>query len=162
MQIYVASSWRNPYQPTVVQLLRADGHRVFDFRHPDPTDQDNTGFRWSDVDQDYRNWSLERYVELLDHPISERAFGLDMGALIRCDACVMVMPCGTSSHLELGYAKGAGKVTAILYPIGIAAQDINRRAYNIGERFEPELMVKMADELIIGEEQFRKWRAHWT
>ena len=33
-KIYVASSWKNPYQPDVVKKLREQGHQVFDFRNP--------------------------------------------------------------------------------------------------------------------------------
>jgi nucleoside 2-deoxyribosyltransferase len=50
-----------------------------------------------------------------------------MDALEDCDACVLVMPCGRSAHLEAGFAIGAGKPTAILISEG-----------------EPELMYKMA------------------
>lgn len=32
--IYVASSWRNPYYPEVVNRLKAEGHDVYDFRNP--------------------------------------------------------------------------------------------------------------------------------
>jgi hypothetical protein len=38
MRIYVASSWRNLYQPTVVTALRQEGYEVYDFRHPAPGD----------------------------------------------------------------------------------------------------------------------------
>ena len=33
-RIYVASSWRNPYYPDVVEALWASGHEVYDFRGP--------------------------------------------------------------------------------------------------------------------------------
>lgn len=36
MKIYVASSWRNQYQPEVVATLRAVGHEVYDFKNPRP------------------------------------------------------------------------------------------------------------------------------
>lgn len=54
-----------------------------------------------------------------------------MNALMCCDACVLVMPCGRSAHLELGYAVGARKRTAIYLSDG-----------------EPELMYAMADDLL--------------
>jgi hypothetical protein len=49
-----------------------------------------------------------------------------MGALEDCTCCVLVMPCGRSAHLELGYAVGAGKKSIILLSDG-----------------EPELMYRM-------------------
>ena len=33
-KIYVASSWRNPFYPDVVETLRKAGHDVYDFRNP--------------------------------------------------------------------------------------------------------------------------------
>lgn len=127
MRIYVASSWRNPDQPAVVEALRAAGHDVYDFRAPVPG---NDGFRWTDVDPEWQSWSPERFREQLAHPVAEQGFGYDMTALARCDACVMVLPCGRSASLEMGYAIGAGKTTVILLADG-----------------EPELMFKMADHL---------------
>lgn len=32
-RVYAASSWRNPYQPEIVQKLRDAGHEVYDFRY---------------------------------------------------------------------------------------------------------------------------------
>jgi len=109
--IYVASSWRNPRQPGVVQALRAAGNDVYDFRtHAD--------FHWSDIDPAWESWSAEEVVEALKHPIAQRSFVCDMQALESCDALVLVMPCGRSAHLELGYAIGADKPTAVLLEVG--------------------------------------------
>lgn len=33
-KIYVASSWRNPFQQEVVNILRDLGHEVYDFKNP--------------------------------------------------------------------------------------------------------------------------------
>lgn len=46
-KIYVASSWRNKYQPEVVAALRKAGHEVYDFRNPK---YNPGGFHWADVD----------------------------------------------------------------------------------------------------------------
>ncbi|MHB8182632.1 MAG: hypothetical protein ACYDDN_02615 [Candidatus Desulforudaceae bacterium] len=127
MRIYVASSWRNGKQPQIVQALRNDGHNVYDFRHPEPG---NNGFHWSEIDPNWKQWTPAQFREGLKHPIAEAGFRLDMQALAECDACVLVMPCGRSAHLEAGYAIGAGKPTVILLADG-----------------EPELMYKMADYL---------------
>src|SRR4051812_37731805 len=34
LKVYVASSWRNDFQPGVVRALRSDGHQVYDFKGP--------------------------------------------------------------------------------------------------------------------------------
>ena len=47
-KIYVASSWRNPYFPEVVEALRAAGHEVYDFRNPP---HGGAGFHWTDIDE---------------------------------------------------------------------------------------------------------------
>ena len=126
MRIYVASSWRNEFQPLVCAELREDGHDVYDFRHPEPG---NDGFSWRSIHPDWQNWTVPHYLSALRHPIAENGFGLDMTALRAADVCVMVMPCGMSASLETGYAVGAGKPTAVYVP---------------GMR-EPDLMVKMAN-----------------
>ena len=125
MKIYVASSWRNNMQPKVVEALRIQGHEVYDFKNPEPG---NNGFHWSEIDPEWKNWTPDQFANALQHPIAELGFERDMKALMECDACVLVMPCGRSAHLEAGYAIGAGKPTIILLADG-----------------EPELMYKMAD-----------------
>ena len=126
MKVYPASSWRNILQPHVVEVLRTDGHETYDFRHPEPGDN---GFHWSAIDERWKQWTPEAFSEGLDHPEAERGFELDMRALEWCDACVLILPCGKSAHLELGYAAGAGKLTVVYMP----AAD------------EPELMYRMCD-----------------
>mgnify|MGYP001584844700 CR=1 FL=1 len=124
MKIYVASSWRNNYQQGVVKALRQDGHTVYDFK-------DSEGFKWTEVDPDWLNWptDIPKYLDGLKHPAAKRGFNRDMTALRECDACIYIMPCGVSASIELGWACGAGKFTAVLIP----------------ELREPDLMVNMAD-----------------
>ena len=64
-KIYVASSWRNQHQPQVVSFLREQGHEVYDFRHP----AGKTGFQWSQIDEDWENWSTDQYRAALEHPL---------------------------------------------------------------------------------------------
>lgn len=128
MKVYVASSWRNLYQELVVQRLRVENHEVYDFKNPEP---ENHGFHWSEIDPDWRNWTTDQFVEGLDHEKAEFGFALDMQALHHCDACVLVLPCGRSAHLELGYAVGANKRSIVFCPPEL--------------KLEPELMYKMCD-----------------
>jgi hypothetical protein len=127
MRIYVASSWRNSFQPQVVLDLRADGHEVYDFRHPAPG---NNGFHWSEIDLGWKDWSAPEFRSALNHPIADRGFACDMDALRSAEAVVLLLPCGRSAHLEAGWAAGAGKRVLILL-------DPNGN--------EPELMYKMAE-----------------
>ena len=131
--MYVASSWRNLIQPDVVKMLVEAGHDVYDFRNPF---QNGTGFRWADIASDWEDWSSEELIDGLEHPLASKGFKSDMDALDWAEAVVMVMPCGRSSHLELGYAVGQRKKTVVLL-----------------SQSEPELMYKMADYLVTDTEQ---------
>lgn len=118
-RIYLASSWRNRQQPSVLSILRAAGHKVYDFRNPAP---DNTGFQWRNAGDVS---SPEPYLETLKTDIAAQGFQLDKNAMDWADTCVLLLPCGRSAHLEAGYMAGAGKrVYVLLSP----------------EQFEPELM----------------------
>jgi nucleoside 2-deoxyribosyltransferase len=125
MKIYVASSWRCESQPGVVQALRSAGLEVYDFRHPAPG---NDSFHWSDIDPKYEAWSAPEYRRLLDHRLAMKGYALDFSAMEAAEACVLVLPCGRSAHLEAGYFVGAGKPLVIL----------------LNHKVEPELMYKMA------------------
>lgn len=132
MRIYVASSWRNPTQPLVVGHLVNAGHDVYDFRNPAPG---NGGFGWRQLGLGNVNeWSPETLRLALQHSTAQQGFGLDMGALRACDACVLVLPCGRSAHLELGWAVGAGKRAFVL-----TAETLD----------EPELMYLMCDRICL-------------
>ena len=130
-RIYVASSWRNAEQPLVVTALRDAGHEVYDFRNP----PNGAGFGWEEVmprfggPHDQLVGQMD-YLEALDHPRAAEGFASDFGAMKGCDTCVLVLPCGRSAHLELGWMVGAGKRTAILLD---------------GPLVTPELMYKMVD-----------------
>ncbi len=128
----MASSWRNERQPEVVALIEGDGHDVYDFRNPwVRPGACGVGFHWSEIDPDWKQWTPQQFVAALNHPIAKDGFNSDKTALDWCDACVLVMPCGRSAHLELGYAIGANKRSVILLSDG-----------------EPELMYGLSESLV--------------
>lgn len=136
-RIYLASSWRNPHQPWMVELLRNDGHEVYDFRNP----PHSTGFGWHEIGLDGNTFTAEQYrTALLTHPRAAQGFNADFAAMRWADTCLLVLPCGRSAHLELGWMAGAGKRTLIL------TQD--------GE--EPELMALLADRILISLDEVRR------
>jgi hypothetical protein len=123
MKIYVASSWRNSYQPAVVELLKRGGdYEVYDFKNPEPG---NDGFRWSAIDPNWKDWDTKRYAKALEHPIAQKGFKLDMSALTEADICVLVLPSGRSASFEYGYHCGVKGRPGIVY---------------MPENCEPELM----------------------
>ena len=128
-KVYVASSWRNAYQPEVVTRLREAGHEVYDFRNPN----DNPGgFHWSDVGEDWQEWSVGEYIRNLDHLVAEKGFKADLDAMLWADTCVLVLPCGRSAHAEAGWFAGRGLKTVVYIP----------------EKQEPELMYKIFDKVV--------------
>lgn len=108
----------------VVESLRRLGHEVYDFKNPRLGDR---GFHWSDIDPDWQQWTPAEFQAALSHPIANAGYQSDMDAMLWADACVLVMPCGRSAHLEAGWFIGARKPCLILLSDG-----------------EPELMYKMA------------------
>ena len=127
--IYIASSWRNAIQPSIVTVLRERGYEVYDFRNPREGDR---GFHWSEIDPNWQDWTPQEYIKALDHSLALIGFASDYRAMQKCDCCVLVMPCGRSAHLEAGWFVGMGKPLYILLDNG-----------------DPELMYSMADNLCV-------------
>ena len=132
MRVYLASSWRNPIQPAIVHILRRCGLEVYDFKNPHWPERNGGGFAWSDIDPAWSCWTVEAFRTALEHPTAQQGFGLDFEAMKSCDACVVLLPCGRSAHLEGGWFIGQGRPTYILSADGE----------------EPELMYLMADGIM--------------
>ncbi len=129
-RIYVASSWRNAYQPNVVEQLRNNDHLVYDFRNP----PGKAGFQWKDIEEGWQSWDMQRYRQLLQTtPDAAYGFLADYKAMQWADTCVLVLPCGRSAHLEAGYFNGANKRLIIYIP----------------EPIEPDLMYLMAQHICL-------------
>lgn len=130
-RIYLASSWRNEVQPNMVALLRHAGHDVYDFRNPP---NGVNGFAWSEIDQNWKNWSAKEYRNAITtNPIAAHGYVNDLRGMEWADTCVLLLPCGRSAHLEAGWFAGRGKRCIIL------TRD--------GE--EPELMALLASDICI-------------
>lgn len=136
--IYVASSWRNGYQPKMVSALRSAGHAVYDFRNPAPGDN---GFHWSEIDPNWKSWSPDEFREGLGHPLAKKGYGKDRNAMVWANAGLLVLPSGLSAHLEAGWLSGRGKPTAVFAP----------------EIKEPELMYKLMEESFTWDSTMGKW-----
>ena len=110
-RIYLASSWRNAHQPSILAELRAAGHDVYDFRNPAPGER---GFAWSEIDPDWQSWTVEQYIEALKHPIAQHGHRRDQSAMEWADTCVLLLPSGRSAHIEAGWCQGSGRPTLAL------------------------------------------------
>jgi hypothetical protein len=135
-KIYVATSWRNQYQPGLVERLRSWGHDVYDFRNPKPG---KTGFEWAEIDPDWREWSTYQYRDALRHPIAQDGYDLDFAALDRCDVVVLLLPSGASAHTEAAWHRGRGGTVIVYSP----------------EPCQPELMYKLFNTIAADESELR-------
>lgn len=107
MKIYLIGSLRNPEIPKVGNLLRADGHTVFDDWHAGGPS----------ADDEWKRYETERgrsYQEALNGWAARHIFEFDKHHLDECEVGVLVLPAGKSAHLELGYLVGSGKTGYIL------------------------------------------------
>ena len=130
-KIYLASSCRNQYHSQVLTALRDNGHEVYDFKNPM---HGTPGFRWLDIGLNPESFTASEYRhKLYTEPVAARGYMADMRAMEWAEACVLLLPCGRSAHLEAGWFCGRGKRT-IIY-----TRD--------GE--EPELMALMAHHICI-------------
>lgn len=119
-RVCVASCYAD--QPAVVEALRAAGHEVYDCRHPHGDTPDPPGH--------------------LQHPVAMAGSASDFEAMQWADTFVLVLPCGRSAHLKLGWAVGQGKRTAIV---------LNQRG------FDPELKYRMVDLLATSTDELLGW-----
>lgn len=85
--------------------------------------------------------SADEYLRMIEHPRSIEGFDADFAAMEKADTFILLLPCGKSAHLELGWAIGAGKRTAIL----------------LEDPVEPELMYRMADHLSTSVHELLGW-----
>lgn len=129
--VYVASSWKNPFYDAVCAVLKAAGIDHYNFREP----EGGTGFSWDQLPGPGldNNGRVRRgdYRLMIEDPRAAEGFAADFAAMEKADTFVLVLPCGKSAHLELGWAVGAGKRTAIL----------------LEDPIQPELMYRMVDHL---------------
>jgi hypothetical protein len=132
MRIYVASSWKNTYQPDVVAELRRYGHDVYDFKNPG---NDAGAFSWDKMSDDWQSWTPEAFRNAVQNsPIAAGGWTSDYRAMRWADVGLLVMPAGNSAHVEIGQMMEMNKRTIILLA---------------KERFTPDLMYLGADHLCV-------------
>ncbi len=105
--IYLIGSLRNPKIRSIANKLREHGYDVFDDWHGCAPDTDD---HWQKYTKQ-RGWN---YAQALAGRGAQSIFNFDKVNLIRCDAAVLLAPCGRSGHLELGFKRGRGEPGFIL------------------------------------------------
>lgn len=124
-KIIVATSYRNTAYENAVIKLKQWGHEVYDFKAEDDPAKP---FSWSDIDPEYKTWTLEKYRTNLVHEKAVVRFRATLDAMAWADVCLLMNPAGSSSHLLAGWFIGKGKPCIII----------------LDDKAEPELMYKLA------------------
>ncbi len=106
-RVHIIGSLRNDSIPDIAAVLRERGYEVVDEWH-------SAGPEADDYWQAYEDKRGRTYVEALKGRQAENIFLFDMVHIDLADCVVLVMPAGKSSHLELGYAIGGGKLGIVL------------------------------------------------
>lgn len=105
--IYLIGSLKNPRVPEIAIELRTAGFEVFDEWYSAGPEADD----WWQAHCTQRGMN---YQQALESPHAETVFAFDLKWIHAADAVVLILPAGKSAHLELGYAEGIRKRTAIL------------------------------------------------
>ena len=109
-KLYIGGSLRNPQVLTIAQSLKeAQGEYLSVF-----ADWMCAGPHADDAWRDYEKALGYSYIQALDRPAARNVFDFDKKHLDAADAFLLVLPCGRSAHMELGYMVGRGKKTCIL------------------------------------------------
>lgn len=111
MKVYVASSWRNDFYGTLVGMLRAAGHDVFDWRDP-PASKPIPS--WKHLVDDPARVTGPRQRELYEHPDAVQALAADLGAVADADVVIGLQPFGVSATVEVMEARRLGKHVALM------------------------------------------------
>ena len=137
MSIFVASSCDNKVYPEVVRVLAALGHNAYSFRN---INDNKPEFQW-DAMRFRGHGTPEQIRAALKRPDAQTSYHSDMATLANAQACLMVLPCGLSSHLVAGYAAGLHKRTAV---------------FTLGD-LEKELMYNMFGRILLSWSDLVAW-----
>lgn len=136
-RIYLIGSLHNAKIPQIAKLLREEGHEVFDDWHAAGPDADKL---W----RDYETGRGRSYREALGELNATKNFEFDERHLRWANTGILVMPCGRSGHLELGWVLGRGVEGHILLEPDHSTWDLMYRFAN-GVWFDTdELIAAMA------------------
>jgi hypothetical protein len=132
-KVYIGGSLSNPEIIRITKLIQEEYDAFSSWVTPGP-----------DADEHWRDYEKElgySYREALRRPAAQNIFEFDKKHIDAADVFVMVMPCGKSAHLELGYAAGTGKRTIVYMP-------------EEPERYD--VMLAFADDIVYGDDELVK------
>lgn len=121
MKIYLASSWKNEFLLKNIKYFLKNGGNAVDL-FCDLSGNARKFIFSFDLLGDIKR---ENNITIRQHSVIENAFLENKKWIEWADLCIMVLPCGKSSHLEAGYAKGIGKKLIIFAPTGFPLGDLD-------------------------------------
>ena len=143
LQVYISSSWKNRDRVRALAVtLRAAGHQPYDFTDPALRETleippERFPELFDPARHDYRDY-LRRTPEW------KSAVDCNRRALERCDAVVLLLPCGLDAHADAFYGLGRGR------PLAVVGHPLK------GERVPTHLW---ADALLVGDADVLGWLA---
>jgi hypothetical protein len=105
--VYLIGSLRDPNVPIFAEELREHGFDVFDDWYAAGPEADD---KW----RDYEKARGHSYMQGLKGYAARHVFQFDYHHISRADVGLLLLPCGKSGHLELGFMLGGGKRGYIL------------------------------------------------
>ena len=108
MNVYLIGALKNRGIIELANEIRALGFEVFD-------DWISPGEEADEKWQEYEAIRGRSYKEALFGTHADTVFNYDLEHLRAADIVVLVLPCGKSAHLELGWAIGKGKIGYVLF-----------------------------------------------
>jgi hypothetical protein len=116
MKIYLASSWKNhQIVRNLANLIRKglpDDVECDDFTDPS---QGRFVFSWTEITEDELKLNAKNFLE---DERTQKVFKEDVSRIDWADVLIMILPCGKSAHMELGYAAGKGDKEIIVFAPG--------------------------------------------
>lgn len=110
MKIYIASSWKNAETVRgLAELLRLNGHDVFDFTNPEKRADGLDTFDFAAEDWSGEPLNKIDWLDFMEYQPTKRAYKSDKAGLHWADVVILLLPSGRSSHIEAGFAIGLGK-----------------------------------------------------
>lgn len=137
-KVYLIGALANRSIISLSNNIRQLGYDVFD-------DWISPGPQADEFWQEYEAERGRTYKEALNGHHADTVFDYDVRHLHEADIVVMVLPCGKSAHLELGWAIGQGKVGYVLF-------DEEPERYDLMYRFADDIFFSR-DELLLALEE---------
>lgn len=132
-KVYLIGALANRSIISLGNNIRELGYDVFDdWLSPGPQADE----KW----QEYEAERKRTYKEAIYGHHADTVFNYDLRHLKEADMVVMVLPCGKSGHLELGWAIGQGKPGYILF-------DKEPERYDVMYRFATDIFFSEQDLL---------------